>query len=256
MKSCWSSLCGVRAVIFDLGGTVISMDHERVAKIIEGAGWDLDGDWVSRAERESRRAVDRVIEERAEPVQVSRAFFEAYLAAAGVDRSGIPAVHQQLLEFDRRFHLWNRPIPGVPEALRALARAGYRIAALSNSDGRAKDLLGELGLAGDFEFVIDSKVVGLEKPDRRIFHLACERLGMDVRDCLYVGDLLTVDIDGARNAGLRAVLLDHYGCYRVDQLPSNVPRAVEAGEIVEGLAAAPAAPVTPVAPAAERGGEA
>jgi FMN phosphatase YigB (HAD superfamily) len=54
----------------------------------------------------------------------------------------------------------------------------------------------------------------VEKPDPRIFRLALERAGVGPDEAVYVGDLYSVDIRGARAAGIEAVLLDpgrHWG---------------------------------------------
>jgi len=59
--------------------------------------------------------------------------------------------------------------------------------------------------------VIDSAVVGVEKPDPRIFRLALAQAGVPPSAAVYVGDLYSVDVVGARRAGLDAVLLDPRG---------------------------------------------
>ena len=57
--------------------------------------------------------------------------------------------------------------------------------------------------------VTDSHVVGASKPDPRIFDFALEHFdGIDRANIAYVGDSVTMDIGGARAAGLHGVLLD------------------------------------------------
>jgi len=236
----WESLRGVRAVLFDLGGTVISIDHPRIARYLAEAGCPPAAGWVGRAERAGRLEVDRLVRAGTPPPDPWRAFWEQYLLAAGAAPAAVDGLFVRLVEFHRRQHLWNRPEAGMVEALGTLARLGYRVAAVSNSDGRAEWLLASLGLAGEFEFVVDSTQVGLEKPDPRIFRLACGRLGLAPEHCAYVGDLISVDVEGAAGAGLRPVLMDLYGSYRPDEVPAGVPRAVEASELVAGLQCGPA----------------
>jgi putative hydrolase of the HAD superfamily len=55
--------------------------------------------------------------------------------------------------------------------------------------------------------VIDSSLVGVEKPDPAIFLAALDSLGVGPEEALYVGDLYEVDVVGARAAGIEAVLL-------------------------------------------------
>jgi putative hydrolase of the HAD superfamily len=49
--------------------------------------------------------------------------------------------------------------------------------------------------------------VGIEKPDRRIFDLALDRLGLDADEVVYVGDSWEIDVVGARNAGISPIYL-------------------------------------------------
>jgi putative hydrolase of the HAD superfamily len=65
-----------------------------------------------------------------------------------------------------------------------------------------------LGLAGKFDYVLDSADEGVEKPDPRFFEIALQRSGARKDTTIHVGDLYYVDVIGARNAGLRGVLLD------------------------------------------------
>ncbi|MGH7415222.1 MAG: HAD family hydrolase, partial [Candidatus Rokuibacteriota bacterium] len=60
-------------------------------------------------------------------------------------------------------------------------------------------------------FIIDSAVVGVQKPDPRIFHLGLREAGVAPAEAVYVGDLYSVDVLGARAAGLDGILLDPRG---------------------------------------------
>ena len=110
---------------------------------------------------------------------------------------------------------------GTPAALDRLLEAGYRLAVISNADGRVEGLIEDAGIRDRFEFVMDSEMEGVEKPDPEIFLRACRRMGVDPAESLYVGDLYPVDVLGARKAGLQAVLLDPQRSldYPVDRLP-------------------------------------
>ena len=88
-----------------------------------------------------------------------------------------------------------------------------------------------------FEFVIDSGEVGVEKPDPRIFQIALERMGVSAADALYVGDLYEVDVVGARAAGLDVVLLDPSG----EHSGRDVKTVRSVAELADGLLAARAA---------------
>ncbi len=83
-----------------------------------------------------------------------------------------------LLMLHKEKHLWSAVHPGTVEALERLRDSGYRLAVVSNSDGRAEEGLAAAGLRPFFEFVIDSQLVGFEKPDPRIFEVALRQLGV------------------------------------------------------------------------------
>lgn len=219
---------GVEAVLFDLGGTCLEIDHPRIAAALVARGIVPAADWVSPAERAGRARLEALLAAGADPDAQWRGFFDAMLASAGAPAAIVPAVFAELVEFHRRHHLWNRVMPGIPETLRALAARGYRVAAISNSDGRAEAMLSRLGLAHEFEFVVDSRDVGIEKPDPRIFLGACARLRLAPAACAYVGDVHAIDVLGARAAGLHPVLLDVYGAYA----PADVRRAAEPAQLL------------------------
>jgi putative hydrolase of the HAD superfamily len=68
-------------------------------------------------------------------------------------------------------------------------------------------------LAPYFRFVLDSRVVGVEKPDPRIFQMALDRAGVAPDEAVYIGDLYSIDVVGSRAAGLDAILLDPAGLW-------------------------------------------
>jgi putative hydrolase of the HAD superfamily len=108
-------------------------------------------------------------------------------------------------------------VPGAADALRTLSSAGYKLAVVSNAWGRVEQWLEQHGVCsvqgGDLPqvaTVIDSHVVGVEKPDPRIFQLAIDVLGVPPGRSLYVGDSLRFDVNGAYAAGLHPVHVDPY----------------------------------------------
>ena len=63
------------------------------------------------------------------------------------------------------------------------------------------------GLRYVFDEILVSGDYGVEKPDKEIFLIACEKLGIDPAEAVYVGDNRKNDIDGAAGAGMRTVWL-------------------------------------------------
>ena len=203
----------VDAILFDLGGTVLEIRHDAIDDILRRHGHEPEAGWRDRGEREGRVAMERALRAGSPPDVVWRAFFQGMMSGAGVPPEIAARAFEDVRDYHRTEHLWNRPIPGMGETLEELRARGYRVAAVSNSDGRAEALLSRMGLGDKFEFIVDSHDVGVEKPAARIFHIACERLGLAPGRCAYVGDVMAFDVEGARGAGLVPVLFDAYGSY-------------------------------------------
>ena len=70
-----------------------------------------------------------------------------------------------------------------------------------------------LGLAKFFDVIIDSQVVGVEKPNPKIFQLALEALNAPPEETLYAGDIYSIDMLGARAAGIAGKLIDQHDMY-------------------------------------------
>ena len=98
-----------------------------------------------------------------------------------------------------------------PQAMAAIERArsaGLAVGVISNSNGSVSDALERAGLGPKLDFVIDSTVVGIAKPDPRVFHLGLERAGAAPDEAAYVGDSYFVDVIGSRQVGMGSVLFD------------------------------------------------
>lgn len=91
--------------------------------------------------------------------------------------------------------------------LEGIKAKGYRIGVISNADGSCDRILKEVGLEALFEFIIDSHIVGVEKPDPAIFNLAIRSFALPPDEILYVGDLYHIDVVGSRGAGLQSALI-------------------------------------------------
>lgn len=209
-----------RAILFDAGNTLVFMDRLRVAAALEERGIGVDPNRLTDAEFDARRSlVERVsVGHVGTEPHLWRRYFLHTLRGSGVSLGRMPAAVDTIRTLHREEHLWTLAGEGVQESLRDVLDQGIRIGVISNADGRMEAAIERAGIRDHFEFVIDSDVVGMEKPDPRIFLEGCGRFGLDPRECAYVGDLYPVDVLGARNAGLRPVLLDPFGHQEVDAL--------------------------------------
>ena len=101
--------------------------------------------------------------------------------------------------------------PDVVPALSALRALGCPLGIVSNFDSRVLRILEGLGLAPWFQSVTLSSQVGATKPSRAIFARALAQHGVDAARAFHVGDSPAEDCEGARAAGMRAVLIDRSG---------------------------------------------
>jgi putative hydrolase of the HAD superfamily len=127
-------------------------------------------------------------------------------------------------------------VPEAPAVLASLRARGLRLGVVSNSNGTVARLLEALELRGSLDAVVDSGVVGVEKPDPRIFLHAAAALGVEPDEAVHVGDLYSVDVVGARAAGCRAILLDPVGAFAAADCPkaTDLPAAAR---LIEAMAA-------------------
>ena len=124
---------------------------------------------------------------------------------------GIPLVAERLnqaVEIRLRYvrHALE-PRPGSVATLAGVKRAGYRVGLLSNCSIEIPILWPETAFFSLIENPIFSSRELLKKPDARIYHLACRRLGVSPEQCLYVADGENFELTAAAKAGLHPILV-------------------------------------------------
>ncbi len=150
----------------------------------------------------------------ADPVEIpdrERAWWRAVVAATFAGVGSQPADFEGF--FAELFDHFATAAPWqvYPETVAALARlqaAEIELGVISNFDSRLPGVLGALGLDGFFASVTVSTQVGAAKPDRKIFQAALACHGLPAASAWHVGDSPTEDGDGARAAGLQAILVE------------------------------------------------
>jgi putative hydrolase of the HAD superfamily len=104
--------------------------------------------------------------------------------------------------------------PDVLPVLGGLKQRGLVLGLISNVEGDILPTLDELQVRPLLDVVVTSRETGFNKPRPEIFFKALEKGDVTPQDTLYVGDQISVDIVGAKNAGIDAVLLDRSGFNR------------------------------------------
>jgi putative hydrolase of the HAD superfamily len=216
----------VSTVLFDAGNTLGHLDHALIAERI-GRHWrPVDVRQVAVAEYAAKAAVDEGFRARAAGTDATRVlgYYETILEALGVPPEPARRIVADLNEENGRESIWRVVPPDAAGVLEELGRRGFVLGVVSNADGRVAASLESFGLARYFEVIVDSHVVGVEKPDPRIFQLALDACGSTGAESVFIGDIYEIDVRGARQAGIAAVLIDpllRYGevdCPRVERL--------------------------------------
>ncbi len=207
--------------VFDVGGTLLRLDYAAVAQIYVDAG-------AARGITLNRAKAGAVLEElenqvplRQKQRQVSlendngKSFWGEFFTE-GFRRLGVRGdVSREVTEIRERFQrgefeaLFDDVIP----ALTALYARGKQLGILSNFSPNLENLLRQLDIHHYFSFFVVSGIVGVEKPDPRIFDWAVGAAKRPCHEIVYVGDSIFHDIEGAQRAGVAAILVDRQDRY-------------------------------------------
>lgn len=224
----------LKAVIFDAGNTVMLMNYGVVVEALVAEGYDVDEAAAREAEYRARVRLDPVLARRnsTEAPEIFQTYMRLVCEDLGVPW-GVAAERAmgRIAEYHREHNLWDRPNPQAHGVLRTLHGHGLTLGMISNSNGWVERLVTERGLRPYFHFVLDSRLIGVEKPDPRIFQIALDQVGISPAEALYIGDLYSIDVVGSRAAGMRAILLDPAGLWNhVDCLKAR--NLAEAADLI------------------------
>jgi putative hydrolase of the HAD superfamily len=209
----------IRAVLFDLDGTLYHQTPMRVLMALEFAALSLASPFRARRRWRALSAYRQAQEQlRKRPGSTCGPLSQVDMAA---ERTGMrpqqltAIVDEWMLRRPIKYMRWCRAA-GVLELLGFLAAKGIKVGVLSDYPAETK--LAALGLSGCFSLVLCSTDPGVAslKPDPRGFRVACDRWQLDPREVLMVGDRIDVDAVGAAAAGMPCVIIgrpraDHNG---------------------------------------------
>ena len=225
----------LRAIFFDAGNTLLRMNYADIAGALGRLGVTATAGEVQRAEWTARVRLDTDVLVNARSTEsrdTHLRYLRYILEGLGVtDERTVDAVDAWRRAYNLPVGLWNTADPDAVPALEAVRAAGIRSAVISNSNGTIRSLMERLGLIDKLDFVIDSGEEGVEKPDPRIFEIALARAGTKPAQTAYIGDLYSIDVRGARGAGIRPVLLDPGRCWG----PRDCDTAVSVLDAVRSL---------------------
>lgn len=207
----------IDAVLFDAGGIFVIPDPTVLAPLLAYFGATDDIDAYHRAHYRGMAAKSAA----GSPESDWSVYNLAYVESVGVPSADLEYA-ATILGRTRHAWLWRWPLEDSVAALRELHRRSIPIGVVSNATGQIEDILSRSGVCQVGEgagvpvsVIIDSHVVGVAKPDPRIFDFGLDGLGaFDRARVAYIGDSVTMDVAGARAAGLFPVLLDPHDDHR------------------------------------------
>ncbi|MFO7769396.1 MAG: HAD-IA family hydrolase [bacterium] len=223
---------GYRAVSFDMGHTLVFPRYEVYQELLGIAGAGADREAMEAMEGRLRGWFDDVVRQEGLREGIWTEYYKRFFAGLDVPEEKMREV---LLELrDRHVEgvgLWIEPAPEAEEALEGVRERGLKVISISNNDGRLRRMVEYQGWEDRFDLLVDSEDVGVSKPDPGIFRAALEGLGIEAEELLHVGDYYSVDVEGARNAGVRGVLYDPIRSYET----VDCPRITRLGQVLELL---------------------
>jgi putative hydrolase of the HAD superfamily len=199
-----------RVVFLDAGGVLVDPNWSRVSEALLRHGVAVSAEALAAAEPRAKRALDtpELVRTTSDHTRGWK-YFNLVLEQAGVTLSdATDRALADLHEYHRRQNLWETVPPGVPEALTRLRGLGLTLVVASNANGTVRAHFERIGLAALFDVVLDSHDIGVEKPDPAFFAHGLRAVGAGAEEALHVGDFYSIDVVGARAAGIEAWLLD------------------------------------------------
>lgn len=209
------------AVLLDAGGVLIAPDPAMIGPALEPFVPGATAGGMLRAHYAGMAAQDCA------GLEDWDAYALGFVRCLGSSHSAEAAAAAAFLRIFSAW-IWRYPYPEGVKALWLLHQRGARLGVVSNAEGQVEGVLRNLcicqvGRGGGVpvEVVVDSKVVGVSKPDPAIFDHALGAMGVDPGDLVYVGDSIRNDVEGALAAGITPLLLDPH-----DDRPSAPCRRV------------------------------
>ena len=209
----------IRAVLFDLSGTlhVCSTTAERkiwfaqrlISRLREyGIPLDIAPQALARQLEENAERYKRESEETLRELPPEIVWSDYFLREQRISRETLAPMAEELSFLYDYERVCNLRRPHLLSCMQALKGDGLRLGVISNILSRTivPHFMAEYGLSEFMECVITSAGTGIRKPDPEIFRIAERRMGLGPDELAYVGDTLSRDVRGVRNAGWRLVI--------------------------------------------------
>ncbi|MDQ6817799.1 MAG: HAD family phosphatase [Actinomycetota bacterium] len=190
----------IEAVISDFGGVLTSPLMQSFGAVQESSGISMEALGTAMAALAQRDGVHPLFE-----LETGRLSEAEFLRALERELTMQLAREVKLDRFGERWFEGLHPNEPVIELMRRLRNRGYKLAICTNNvrewEGRWRS---KLPVEEIFDVVVDSAFVGFRKPERRIYEITLERLGVAPGSALFIDDL-EINCQAASELGIAAV---------------------------------------------------
>ena len=195
----------IKAVIFDMYETLVTQFRSPLyygAHIAEDAGIPKEEFLPSwRATEYSRATGKMTLEDAIEKLLIEHHVYSKDLYEKIVKK-------RISIQADCFCHLHEEIVP----MLSALKKRGMQIGLISNCFSEEAEIIRKSELYSYFDVVCLSYEEGMMKPEHEIFQRCMNKLGVTAKECLYVGDGGSNELETARTLGMQAVQAVWYRC--------------------------------------------
>ena len=204
----------IRAVLFDLDNTLTHRDQsiwaysQHLARTYQH---QLPHAEISQIQSIIRRIDNGGYPKKELLTHPSIAASVAYALQQELTWKNLPDLEELSQFWFKQFGLSAVAMPGANSLLADLKHQGYKLAVISNGGHATRlTILQGLGFSHYFDAIVSSELVGMSKPNPEIFlHTSCQ-LDVEPQYCLFIGDHPVNDIQGATQAGMKALWLQGF----------------------------------------------
>ena len=207
----------ISLVLFDVGSTLVDphpSSHDLILQVLKAHGAQLELSDLARVQPEAWQAVSKHLPFERYGQKESSEFWDLFYREI-LDRLNVAhdaVLRSKIQDEFQRIENW-RLYPDAVAVLRELRGRGYRLGVVSNWEEWLEDLLLALDIHELFEVIVASGPFGRAKPHPSIFQQALTSVGVAADEAVHVGDNPVDDVEGARSAGVRPILIDRQGRY-------------------------------------------
>ncbi|NIT12972.1 MAG: HAD-IA family hydrolase, partial [Candidatus Dadabacteria bacterium] len=182
-----------KAIFLDFGDTLASTDPPYFIRIADGfrrAGYNISDDEFEHAYLKADCEIynKHKSEGSMDSTEFNRWFFPILCEFLGIEEKA-DKVRENIRNNTVPKRFFRNALPGTQNLLTYLKQKGYILGVVSNNDGYTNRKCKDVDIHRYFDIIADSTNIGYVKPDPRIFEYVLDKLGLEARDCLHVGDL-------------------------------------------------------------------